>query len=282
MERDRARVNVVAGTVAIVAAGIFLSATAYWWSTKAEPIRCLFGDPQCSQTIATYLLCILTAGAFFAAVHAVVYTRNTVSLTRETLHETRKATQLAQDSHTYSIKGFELERTPVMTVQRCVHLDDGLFTSRPGRMPRIDVNDGHADIDILQYFIDDTDPPILSSVPPLNCVSPAAETAAPFPYELHHFDVLSLGKVPFINGWLELSVDSHKLRMYAGSVAPNDYVHIVLWVSNTLHDRSKVAWSDTASAESFPVELRYVPPLEKAIGKTFDYDIANIAPEPPE
>ncbi len=47
----------------------------YWVAIGAHPARCIYGDPVCSLTVSTYLLGMLTLGAFLAAYKAARYTQ---------------------------------------------------------------------------------------------------------------------------------------------------------------------------------------------------------------
>ena len=296
MDRDHARVNVVAGTVALVIVGILLAAFYYGVTTRANPVRCLFGDAQCSQTAATYLLALLTAGAFYATYRAVLYTKKSMDFTSLTLQQSEKATEYTRRSYENSLEVFRSDRTPVMTLQRCTNIDDKTLFDHPGHMPERDRRHGHLDADILEYFLNDLTMCELATVPPAGCIVPVdcvtpAERRNAYPYDPHSFDVLSLGRVPFINGYLYLDIVGRPapLRVYVGSVAPNDYVHIVLWIKKELAGRGKIEWSKTATDDS-PEALKYwAPPFElfeptldfpdDVIAKTFDYETPKIESE---
>ena len=280
MERDHARVNVVAGTVALVAVGILLAALYYAIVTRADPVRCIFGDAQCSQTAATYLLALLTAGAFYATYRAVLYTKKYVNITSLTLQQYEKATEYTRRSYENSLA----DRTPAMTLKRCTNIDDNTLFAHPGHMQDRDRTHGHLGADVREYFLDDlamaelaTAPPAGCVVPP-NCITPSQRRAA-YPYEPYSFDVLSLGRVPFINGYLYLTIAgrSDPLRLYVGSVAPNDFVHIVLWIRKELEGRGKIRWSKTATDDS-PIAIKYWAPPEELLGPTLDFAAEAIVP----
>ena len=296
MDRDHARVNVVAGTVALVVVGVLLAAVYYGVVTRADPVRCLFGDAPCSQTAATYLLALLTAGAFYATYRAVLYTKKSTDFASDTLQQSKEATENSRRSYENSLEVFRADRTPVMTLQRCSNIDDATLFADPGHMPERDRRHGHLDADILEYFLNDLAMPKLATAPPrgcdlpVNCVTPADRRRA-YPYDPWSFDILSLGRVPFINGYLYLDIVGRPepLRVYVGSVAPNDYVHIVIWIRKQLGGRGKIEWSKTATDDS-PELLKYWPPpfeffeetydfAEDVIETTFDYEKDKIEPE---
>jgi len=62
---------------------IFIPGVAYWIATRANVSKCLYGDPACSLTLATYLLSFLTLAAFLAAYRAARYAQQAIEIERE-------------------------------------------------------------------------------------------------------------------------------------------------------------------------------------------------------
>lgn len=73
----------------VVATGIIFflfGGTAFWIESRTNVAACLWGNAACSLTIATYLLCGITAGAFIAAAVAAQYAYGTWLQGNETLN----------------------------------------------------------------------------------------------------------------------------------------------------------------------------------------------------
>jgi hypothetical protein len=81
-------------TMLIVA--VIIPGVCYWVRSGAQPLLCIYGNPACSQVVATYILCALTLAAFLAAYKAATHAQET----------------------------FEHERAAMLAVQRCICGDD--------------------------------------------------------------------------------------------------------------------------------------------------------------
>lgn len=57
----------------------------YWIFAHVSPARCLYGDPTCSLTFATYILCLLTGLAFLAAFRAARWALKTYLVAADAL-----------------------------------------------------------------------------------------------------------------------------------------------------------------------------------------------------
>lgn len=82
--------------VAALVLAFLLPGMWYWFQTGAQPLRCIYGNPLCSQAVATYILCALTLAAFLAAYKAALHAQET----------------------------FEHERAATLAVERCMCGDD--------------------------------------------------------------------------------------------------------------------------------------------------------------
>jgi len=271
VRKEHDRVNAVAWAALVVVAGSAAAAAYYAMAVHANPVRCVFADAQCTQAVATYLLCLLSAGAFFATAHAVIYTKYTYDMSLRTLRHAESTAESGRKSFETSVAVFERDLTPIMALQICRDLPDQPFLSRPGRPPIREPGEGHLDTRSVQYFLNDLRAVELSFVAPSDCVAPTA-VLAEFPYVLHHFDVQSLGRAPVINGFLLLSAQGRRepFRVDVGSIAVNAAVHLVVWVERLLDDTVELSWSG-AGTDSRDDKLRYWLPPDVALNRKRSY-----------
>jgi hypothetical protein len=74
-----------------------VSGLAYWTIVRnGNGFRCIYGDPACSLTVATWLLVIATAAAFLAAFKAAKEAIRTYDVTSSSLALARRMAQLEQ------------------------------------------------------------------------------------------------------------------------------------------------------------------------------------------
>jgi hypothetical protein len=106
----------------IVVPGLFY-VVVVWKTTGVSPYRCLYGDPACSLTVATWLLCCVTGLAFLAAYKAARWALRTYQIGFEALRVQNEALLLEQS------RGLAERLTPTKKndrrVQVHVKLTDG-------------------------------------------------------------------------------------------------------------------------------------------------------------
>jgi hypothetical protein len=67
----------------------------YWVATGAHFGKCVYGDPVCSLTVSTYLLCTLTLGAFLAAYRAARYAHQAIQIERQVVIAIEECSSIA-------------------------------------------------------------------------------------------------------------------------------------------------------------------------------------------
>jgi hypothetical protein len=78
----------------------------YWSQTQPDVAKCLWGEPACSLSVATFVLVFVTAGAFLAAFTAALYAYQTMVIARNALGLERSAILMirqCRESHTCSL-----------------------------------------------------------------------------------------------------------------------------------------------------------------------------------
>jgi hypothetical protein len=167
-------------TLALVGGCVLAPGILYWSTIHGDPIRCIYGDPVCSLTVSTYLLAALTALVFGATLLAVYYAAKTL----------------------------EHERSPALSIQRCV--GDG---------------DQH-NYEVHTFYLDDVNDGFQQNRPSIFDRRDWGSYA---------FDCTSVGRAPLIGGELRLSMyindDLSNIIVPIGSLKSGADRHIHLWFS---------------------------------------------------
>jgi hypothetical protein len=198
-----------------VCAAILVPGWLYWHSTGANVAECLFGTPQCSATLGTYLLCGLSVLAFCAAFEAVQYAGGT-------LRESAKAAIAARQSAEMATRAAINEETCHLAGSRCADLR--CAECRSGL--RKDVYEDRLSAD-----------PTIGRRPPGRRQS---EFLDPI-----RMDIVCMGRSPAINAvlWLEVTLGerSGRGRVPIGSLQVNQKRHLDIFIHRDLAG-AEVSW----------------------------------------
>jgi hypothetical protein len=89
--------------LAAFAFAIIVPGFIYWIVTRANVAKCIYGDPVCSLTLSTYLLCALTAFVFLASLIGVRYAKETFERERRAVLSIERC---ARESCTHGVKTY--------------------------------------------------------------------------------------------------------------------------------------------------------------------------------
>jgi hypothetical protein len=187
----------------------------YWNSIHAHFARCVYGDPICSLTVSTYLLCILTVAAFLAAYRAARYAQKAFAMERSVILSLDECRAHEDDLAAAQVEEDVLKRA---TVQR--HEPH----KREQRFLRI----------VAKEFFENTRPADFSRER----------------YGRVDFDCTSMGRSPLINGqlpviWIAADGAHGRLRLDIGSIPTGTFVHLTLWLAKDLN-RTSFSWGGKA------------------------------------
>jgi hypothetical protein len=239
---------------------VFLAATLipgwlYWRSTNAKLAHCLYGDPQCSTALATYLLCALSLLAFCAAFEAVKHAY-------ETLHQSSRAARAAMQSARTAANSAKMEETCHVAGSRC---DDMQCPhSKPGKSKDI--------------YIDN-----LSGDPIVGIPSGAKQEDYGTPVRL---DLICVGKAPAMNARLSLNYEDQGVvgqgKINIGTIEVNGRKHLNIFIHRDLRS-AEFSWSRAARHDGpkivFHPEQRL---LTTEVRESMDATLPNVEIVKPE
>ena len=241
----------------IIFFSVFLPGVYYWESIHAHWSRCVYGDPVCSLTVSTYLLSVLTLGAFLAAYKAARYAQATLEMEKEVVLSINAcaATTLtnAPVPQALTNQGNPVAGSPPIVAtkhepHRCevryfVSLDRGFESLRP------------------QDFNQETYGPV-------------------------EFDCASLGRSALINGALRVRCTPPNqtfslLPIEIGSIPTDEFIHLSLWIP--LATNIDFRWDDEAihrqgSGHQALIECNARDPK---FGPMVNVNATTTEPEPP-
>lgn len=231
-----------------------------WVRTGVSPFRCVYGDPVCSLTVATWLLCIVTALAFLAAYAAARWAVRTYNVAFQTL---------------------QMEQSRALAERR---------TKPPDGERRPSTADGNRP---REQAHDDTPPE--RSVPQAHATLANGKLTSDAPdYEaqsdfLHEdFEFASLGRSALIDVRLVLRVcfadedtEDETLPVNIGNLRDDDTTWARLWLEgSSLQSVRSIGWDEagaisTVDDEDRKLLFRPLPQRPPRVGSMMPIDLAG-------
>ncbi len=189
--------------IAWAALGLFIAVAGpgvwYWISTQAHFARCVYGDPTCSLTVSTYLLCVLTLGAFLAAYRAARYAQQAIEIEREVVVAIENCSTLRASLTPGGDDGTTSHHNPHRTEERYMKtVNNGFLRDRPDNYSRDQY--GMVEFDCMSVGRS----PVVNGSIQVKCKAP--------------------------NG------NENDRTISIGSIPTDEFIHLRLWLDNRLRD----------------------------------------------
>src|SRR5215469_10760167 len=120
---------------------ILIPGAIFWMHFGQHASRCVYGDPICSLTVSTYLLCFLTVLAFLAAYKAARYAQKTLQMERAVILSLNRCSALEADGpegeKAPEQRGIIFDHRPFRKEQRYLRvIDEGFQDREPEKFNR--------------------------------------------------------------------------------------------------------------------------------------------------
>ena len=188
----------------------FIPGVAYWIATHANVPKCLYGDPACSLTLSTYLLCFLTLAAFLAAYRAARYAQQAIEIEREVTMALEQCKPFVVSDQPRRRRAITSEHSAYRTEELFMSsIDDGFQRSRPADFSR----QGYIYIEFDCMSVGRS--PIVNGEVKVNSRSPSGSKK----------DVgISVGSIPtdkfiHLKLWVNSSLEGFRFRWLQGNVS---------------------------------------------------------------